>query len=125
MSQTPPKLELRGIGRDYDGRAVIDAVSIALQAGEVTCLLGPSGCGKSTTLRIAAGVEGPTRGEVYIDGCKVADPGLNRPPEERSVGLMFQDFALFPHLNVADNVAFGLRDGRAVKRERVAELLSR
>ena len=125
LSQTPPKLELRGIGRDYDGRAVIDAVSIALQTGEVICLLGPSGCGKSTTLRIAAGVEGPTRGEVYIDGRKVADPGLNRPPEERSVGLMFQDFALFPHLNVADNVAFGLRDGRAVKRERVAELLSR
>ncbi|MEL6680669.1 MAG: ABC transporter ATP-binding protein [Pseudomonadota bacterium] len=116
---------MRGVSRDYDGRRVVDDVSIALEEGQVTCLLGPSGCGKSTTLRIASGVEGPSHGTVLIDGEEVADPARSLPPEQRSVGLMFQDFALFPHLNVADNVAFGLRDGKAAKRARVAELLDR
>ncbi|WP_316013233.1 ABC transporter ATP-binding protein [Roseobacter sp. HKCCA0434] len=113
---------MTGIARDYGGRRVVDDVSLDLTAGEVTCLLGPSGCGKSTTLRMAAGVERPSEGTIAIDGAPVADPGFALPPEKRSVGLMFQDFALFPHLDVARNVGFGLS-----RREeaRVGELLDR
>ena len=77
--------------------------------GEVLCLLGPSGCGKTTLLRIAAGVERPTSGRVLLDGQEVAGPDRFVPPEKRGVGLMFQDFALFPHLTILQNVAFGLR----------------
>ena len=89
------------------------------------CLLGPSGCGKSTTLRMIAGVERPDQGEIRIDGQPVFGAGAMVPPEDRSVGLMFQDFALFPHLSVAQNVAFGLKGDRAAKRARVGELLER
>ncbi len=77
----------------------------------MTCLLGPSGCGKSTTLRIVAGVERQDAGSVLIDGGEVSGPARHDPPERRSAGLMFQDFALFPHLSVAENVAFGLPRG--------------
>lgn len=85
----------------------MDDVSLSVAAGQVTCLLGPSGCGKSTTLRIIAGVERADAGEVWLDGVMVAGPREHVPPEVRSVGLMFQDFALFPHLTVAENVGFG------------------
>ncbi len=103
-----PMLELKHISRAYgDVRAVIDAdLDVAL--GEVVCLLGPSGCGKTTLLRVAAGLEHPDSGEVWIDGKRAADRSGGLPPESRSIGLVFQDFALFPHLNVADNVAFGM-----------------
>jgi iron(III) transport system ATP-binding protein len=84
-------------------------VSFDLAPGEIACLLGPSGCGKTTLLRIAAGVERPQSGRVLIDGIEVAGPSRLVPPERRNVGLMFQDFALFPHLSIIDNVAFGLR----------------
>ena len=100
-------------------------VALSVAAGEVLCLLGPSGCGKSTTLRLIAGIERPDRGEVAIDGVPVAAPGLSVPPEARGTGLMFQDFALFPHLTVAQNIAFGLSGPRAVRDARVAELLHR
>ncbi|MGM3021126.1 ATP-binding cassette domain-containing protein, partial [Bacillus cereus group sp. BC317] len=90
-------------GRSFGGRRVVDDVSLAVAAGQVTCLLGPSGCGKSTTLRMIAGVERAAFGEVWLDGQRVAGPGVHVPPEARSVGLMFQDFALFPHLTVAEN----------------------
>jgi iron(III) transport system ATP-binding protein len=75
----------------------------------VLCLLGPSGCGKSTLLRIAAGVERPSSGRILLDEQEVAGPNRFMPPEKRGVGLMFQDFALFPHLSILDNVAFGLK----------------
>jgi iron(III) transport system ATP-binding protein len=87
--------------------AVRDA-SFALEPGEIVCLLGPSGCGKTTLLRIAAGVERPQSGRVFIDDIEVVGPTRFVPPEKRNVGLMFQDFALFPHLSIIDNVAFGL-----------------
>ncbi len=121
----PYRLKVLGLSRSFAGRTVVDDVSLDVAAGQVTCLLGPSGCGKTTTLRMIAGVERADRGEIWIDGNKVVGPGLHVPPEARHVGLMFQDFALFPHLNVADNVAFGLRGDRAAKMARVHELLER
>jgi iron(III) transport system ATP-binding protein len=91
-----------------DIEAVRD-VSFDLEPGEIVCLLGPSGCGKSTLLRLAAGVERPQSGRVLLDGFEVAGPRVFVPPEKRNVGLMFQDFALFPHLTILANVSFGLR----------------
>ena len=111
--------------RSFGGRPVVDKLSLSVAAGQVTCLLGPSGCGKSTTLRMIAGVDRPDSGRVLIDGEAVSDGALFRPPEARSVGLMFQDFALFPHLTVAGNVGFGLRGDHAAKAARVGELLEK
>lgn len=121
----PPRLEIRNMVRHFDGRAVVDDVSLSIQAGQVTCLLGPSGCGKSTTLRMIAGVEMQDSGEIYVDGKLICDTIFRVPPERREIGLMFQDFALFPHLSVADNVGFGLKGSKAEKRQRVEELLER
>jgi iron(III) transport system ATP-binding protein len=84
-------------------------VSLHVEAGEIVCLLGQSGCGKSTLLRIAAGVEEPTAGRVLLDGREVSGPARFLEPEKRGVGLMFQDYALFPHLTVLGNVAYGIR----------------
>ena len=105
---SPPRLSLEGLTRRFDGRAAVSELSLDVNAGEIVCLLGPSGCGKSTTLRIAAGVEEQDSGQVRVDGRLVSGNGTHMPPEDRSIGLMFQDFALFPHLTVAENVAFGL-----------------
>ncbi|HGG04951.1 MAG TPA: ABC transporter ATP-binding protein [Aliiroseovarius sp.] len=120
-----PRLDIRNIRRAFGGRPVVDDVSLTVMPGQVTCLLGPSGCGKSTTLRIIAGVETQDSGQVLIDGAVVADDNIQVPPERRSVGLMFQDFALFPHLSVSDNVSFGLSGTRTEKRLRVSELLDK
>ncbi len=123
MTQSPPRLEIRHLRKDYGDQRVVDDVSLTIKPGQVTCLLGPSGCGKSTTLRMIAGVEMQDTGEIHVDGKLVCDTVFRVPPERREIGLMFQDFALFPHLTVADNVAFGLRGTRAEKRARVEELL--
>ncbi len=120
-----PRLEIQNLVRRFGGRAVVDDVSLTVDPGQVTCLLGPSGCGKSTTLRCIAGVDRPDHGRILVDGRVVSDGNVNVPPEERSIGLMFQDFALFPHLSVADNVAFGLKGARADKRARAEALLNR
>ena len=103
----------------------MDDLSLVVQAGQVTCLLGPSGCGKSTTLRMIAGVENPDQGVILIDGAPVFASGRHVPPEARHVGLMFQDFALFPHLTVAGNVAFGVRGDTRDRIKRVSELLEK
>ena len=103
------RLRLEGVSRVFGDKAAVRELSLSVAPGEVVCLLGPSGCGKSTTLRIAAGVERQSGGRVLVDGVPVSDDQRHSPPEERSIGLMFQDFALFPHLTVAQNVAFGLR----------------
>lgn len=125
MAASDIRLELDQITRTFDGVTVVNGVSLTLEAGQVTCLLGPSGCGKSTTLRIAAGVERQDSGRVLVDGEVVSDDTMHQPPEHRAIGLMFQDFALFPHLTVAQNVAFGLKGTKAFKAARVSELLDR
>ena len=103
------RLTVDGVSRRYDQALALDNVSLQVEPGTILCLLGPSGCGKTTLLRIVAGVEAPSSGSVLIDGQEVAGPNRFVPPEKRGVGLMFQDFALFPHLTILDNVAFGLR----------------
>ncbi len=120
-----PRLETRDLVRRFDGTAVVDHVSLSLEPGNVTCLLGPSGCGKSTTLRMIAGVELQDSGEIYVDGKLVCDTVFRVPPERRSIGLMFQDFALFPHLSVGENVAFGLKGAGAERKARARALLDR
>jgi iron(III) transport system ATP-binding protein len=102
-------LTFEGVERRYGTSRALKGVSLDIAPGEVVCLLGPSGCGKTTLLRIASGIEKPSRGRVLINGQEVAGPTRFVPPEQRNVGLMFQDFALFPHLTILDNVAFGLR----------------
>jgi len=103
------RLRVDRVSRRYGESFALNDVSLDVEPSKVLCLLGPSGCGKTTLLRIIAGVERPTGGSILIDGAEVA--GANRfvPPEKRGVGLMFQDFALFPHLTILGNVAFGLR----------------
>ncbi len=125
MAASAPRLEIKNLMRRYDGRAVVDDVSLQIRAGQVTCLLGPSGCGKSTTLRMIAGVDMQDSGEIYVDGDLVCDTVFRVPPERRAIGLMFQDFALFPHLSVAQNVAFGLEGPKDAQRARALQLLER
>lgn len=93
----------------FPGADALDEVTLSIAPGEIVCLLGPSGSGKTTLLRIASGIERPTSGRVLINGEVMAGPERFVPPENRNVGLMFQDFALFPHLTILENVSFGLR----------------
>ncbi len=101
-------LSLDAVTHHYGRLRAVDAVSLTVYAGEVMCLLGPSGCGKSTVLRIAAGLEELQQGRVRMAEQVIADGRVSLPPEQRGVGLVFQDYALFPHLTVLDNVGFGL-----------------
>ena len=103
------RLTFDAVERRFGDVFALKGVSLDIEPGEVVCLLGPSGCGKTTLLRIASGIERPTAGRVLINDREVAGPVRFEPPEARNVGLMFQDFALFPHLTILQNVAFGLR----------------
>ena len=107
--------------RRFGQRLAVDGVNLDVKRGDVLCLLGPSGCGKSTTLRIAAGLERPDSGQVFAGGRLVEGNGFHEPPETRRIGLMFQDYALFPHLTAKQNVAFGLAKLPRSERERRAE----
>lgn len=108
------RLVLEEVGRRYGPVAAVEDVSLDIAPGQILCLLGHSGCGKTTLLRLVAGVERPSAGRILINEWVVAAPDRFVPPERRGIGLMFQDFALFPHLTILDNVAFGLRAlGRA------------
>jgi thiamine transport system ATP-binding protein len=98
-------LDLSGVTKRYDGTTALDDVSLSIDDGEFFTLVGPSGCGKTTTLRLVAGFEAPTAGRITFDGRDVAAV----PPEARGVGVVFQNYALFPHMTVAENVAYGLR----------------
>ncbi len=121
-----PGLRIEAVSHRYGREPVLRGLSLDIARGEIVCLLGPSGCGKSTSLRVAAGLEPIQEGRVEIAGKEVARPGFSVPPEHRRVGLMFQDYALFPHLRVIDNVAFGVREGDKAAKHRVAtELLGR
>ncbi len=112
-------LRMTGISHRFDDLQALDDVSLEVAPGEVVCLLGPSGCGKTTLLRIAAGLEEVQHGRVHLDNRLVAEErGRSVPPERRSVGLMFQDSALFPHLTVLENVVFGLGAMRPGDRDR-------
>ena len=117
------KLRLNAINRKFGAQHAVCDLDLDIAAGELVTLLGPSGCGKSTTLRIAAGVERQDSGSVLVDGAVVSDDTIHLPPEERGIGLMFQEFALFPHLTLAQNIAFGLKGSD--RRKRAEEELER
>ena len=119
------RLEVKNLYHQIDDNEVIKNLSLSVQSGQVTCLLGPSGCGKSTTLRIIAGVERQQKGTIFLEGDIVSSQSIHTPPDKRRVGLMFQDFALFPHLNVSENVGFGIDDTDKNKKERINNLLER
>jgi len=119
-------LRLSGIRHAYGGREVLRGVDLAVGRGEILCILGPSGDGKTTLLRLVAGLEPLQAGRIELGGAVVAEPGQEVPPEQRHVGFVFQDYALFPHLTVAENVAFGLRGmSRGEKAWQVADALAR
>ncbi len=105
------RIRLEGVTKTYAGAAVpaVADLSLDVAPGEVLALLGPSGCGKTTTLRLVAGFETPDTGRIVVGGRVVEDGGVHLPPERRGIGFVFQDYALFPHLSVRDNIAFGLR----------------
>ena len=98
-------VELVGLTKAYNGKPAVSQVNLKIASGEFFSLLGPSGCGKSTTLRMLAGFVAPDAGHILIDGDDIVD----RPPEKRDIGIVFQNYAIFPHMNVADNIGFGLR----------------
>jgi iron(III) transport system ATP-binding protein len=120
----PPVLELDRIRSAYGKQVVIDTLSLTLVRGHIACLLGPSGCGKTTVLRTIAGFEPVLAGEIRINGHVSSRLGFTQPPEKRRIGMVFQDYALFPHLTVAANVAFGLgATAREQRATRVQEML--
>ncbi len=104
------RVTLEGVTKIYEPGAALAGIDLDVNPGEIICLLGPSGCGKTTLLRIISGIERPTTGRVLINDREVAGPNRFEAPEKRGVGLMFQDFALFPHLTILENVSFGLKD---------------
>ena len=121
-THSPTWLALERIAIAYGSRTVVEDLSLDLARGRIGCLLGPSGCGKTTVLRAIAGFEPLKAGQISVDGEALSVPGRSLPPEQRRIGMVFQDHALFPHLTVGQNVAFGLR-GRADAAERVQQML--
>ena len=101
-------VELRGLTKRYGNLAVVDDVSLRIEHGLLVCLLGPSGCGKTTTLRLIAGFVEPTPGEIAVGDRVVSSPARTLPPEQRNMSMIFQSYALWPHMTVTDNVAYGL-----------------
>lgn len=123
-------LELTHLALGYDTphgfKSIVHGLNLSLEQGQIGCLLGESGCGKTTVLRAIAGFEPLRQGRIALKGRVLAGPGVDLPPEQRQVGIMFQDYALFPHLNVERNVGFGLRRiPAAERRDRVALMLER
>lgn len=119
----PPLLGLESVTKRFGETTALDDVSLRVGRGELLAAVGPSGCGKSTLLRLIAGLTPGDAGRVVIDGREMAGPAAWVPPERRDVGVVFQDYALFPHLTVAGNVGFGLTGSKAQRSARVAEVL--
>ncbi len=118
-------LELTDIQQRYGDHIVVNGVSFAVDTGSIACLLGPSGCGKTTLLRCIAGFEPVVAGEIRLEGRAVSRPGFSLAPEKRRIGMVFQDYALFPHLTIAGNIAFGIGSLPETERaDRVSELLA-
>ena len=118
-----PLLEIRNLTKSFDGQHAVDDVNLTIYKGEIFALLGASGCGKSTLLRMLAGFEQPTAGQIVLDGVDLSSV----PPYQRPINMMFQSYALFPHMTVEQNIAFGLKQDKLPKAEitaRVAEMLS-
>jgi iron(III) transport system ATP-binding protein len=120
-------LEVVGLRHAYGEQEVVRGLSFSLARGAIGCLLGPSGCGKTTVLRCIAGFEAVQEGEIRLAGRVVSRPGATLAPEKRRIGMVFQDYALFPHLRIAENIAFGLRRApiaeRAARLQELAELV--
>ena len=116
-------VELRGLTKRYGDIAVVDNISLAIQHGHLACLLGPSGCGKTTTLRLIAGFVEPSAGEVRVGDKLISSPARSLPPEQRNMSMIFQSYALWPHMTVADNITYGLRL-RKLDREAIAKKLA-
>ncbi len=102
-------VELKGLGKRYGGAVAVEDVSLRIEHGQLVCLLGPSGCGKTTTLRLIAGFIEPSAGEIVVGGKVLSSPARTVPPEGRNMSMIFQSYALWPHMTVAENVAYGLR----------------
>ncbi|MBI4587486.1 MAG: ABC transporter ATP-binding protein [Candidatus Rokubacteria bacterium] len=118
--RSPYDLEIRGLAKTYGAIRAVDGISLEVERGEFLSILGPSGCGKTTTLRMIAGFEQPDAGEIYLQGTQMG----TTPPYERNVNTVFQSYALFPHMTVFDNIAFGLRMKR-LAREQIARRVKR
>lgn len=117
----PPLLELKHIECRHRGHAVVRDFSVHVNRGDLLCLLGPSGCGKTTVLRAIAGFQPLHRGEILLREQRVSSPGYTLAPEKRRVGMVFQDYALFPHMNVCHNICFGLRNLDNAQKRRVSD----
>lgn len=130
LNSAPAILSLEGVAKHFPGAPLpaVDRIHLQLQPGELLGLLGPSGCGKTTLLRLIAGFEQPQSGQVFLNGQEIACANCTLPPEHRGIGMVFQDYALFPHLTVAQNIAFGLRQRRGWRRseihKRVADVIA-
>jgi iron(III) transport system ATP-binding protein len=119
-------VELRGLTKRYGTATAVDGVSLRIEHGKLVCLLGPSGCGKTTTLRLIAGFMEPTEGEIFVGDRMVSSPTRTVPPEQRNMSMIFQSYALWPHMSVTENVAYGLRlrkmDGETIRKKLAAIL---
>ena len=102
-------VELRGLTKKYGPLAVVDDISMTIEHGTLVCLLGPSGCGKTTTLRLIAGFVEPTAGEIRVGDRVVSSPQKTLPPERRNMSMIFQSYALWPHMTVTENIVYGLK----------------
>jgi len=111
-------LELEGLTKRYPGVVSVDGISLAVEPGEFICLLGPSGCGKTTTLRMIAGFLEPDGGQIRVSGKVVSSTGSVVPPERRNMGMIFQSYAVWPHMTVRENVAYGLKMKKVPQAER-------
>lgn len=121
MSSSNALLQLNAITCAYAGNSVVEALNLSIHKGDVCCLLGPSGCGKTTVLRAIAGFHQVSAGDIVLQGRTISSSKHSTPPEKRNIGMVFQDYALFPHLNVCDNVTFGLDHLSPSDKERVCE----